>query len=124
MAQTCLCQICETCKARLRKREYRAKLKAAETPVPRKPRKPSRSLPEPTHARALRFNAKTRPFDPADAADHIVAVFVECPNADKPHLLARIKMLVRQMEAMWGGFRFPDIPEPINPHRRTDSPDH
>ena len=63
----------------------------------------------PSHNQALRFDARKRPFDPLAAAEHIHAIFTECPGADKPHLLARIKGIVADVDPMWGGFRFPPI---------------
>lgn len=66
----------------------------------------------PSHKRALKFDATKRPYDPVEAAEHINAVFMECPAVDKPHLLARIRMLVRDATPMYGEFCFPDIPEP------------
>lgn len=112
---TCLCGICSTCKARATWHRWFARQKAAEAqnkavqtaPAPRKRRKSSTRIP--THARALRFNAKKRPYDPVEAAEHIIAVFMECPAKDKPHLLARIEMLVRDVSESYGGFRFQDI---------------
>jgi len=79
----------------------------------------------PSHNQALRFDARKRPFDPVAAAEHIHAVFTECPGVDKPHLLARIKMIVGDVDPMWGGFRFPPIfqkEEPIteDPATRSD----
>jgi hypothetical protein len=58
-----------------------------------------------THRGALRWSTRINPYDPADAAAHIFAVFSECPSALKPQLLARLKMIVHDLEPSWGGFK-------------------
>ena len=89
----------------------------AATTEPAVQREKKTKVPIPTHARALRFDWRKRPYDPVCAAEFLSAFFRECPAEHKPHLLARIEMLVRDVKPAYGGFKFTDHPVPL----RNDS---